>query len=178
MSKKLRLYNIQINDYIEVSRSIGVQSPSKLSDIGIQLFTKMPYLIIYETFTATKDYLTHRTSSTSSSSINSLSSTLTTSQTFSGKSNNYPSNTLTPANETTNNYNNNRLNTSTIDNEEITINHNSNPSTSSTITIEPLTTNDNFSLIGFDELVRLFKKIFMKKKIIFQSIKTFHRTHR
>ncbi|CAF4912372.1 unnamed protein product [Rotaria socialis] len=43
LSKKLRIYNIQVSDYIEVSRSIGVQIPSQLSTIGTELLMKFPY---------------------------------------------------------------------------------------------------------------------------------------
>ncbi|CAF5186502.1 unnamed protein product, partial [Rotaria magnacalcarata] len=53
LSKKLRIYNIQVSDYIEVSRSIGVQIPSQLNTIGTELLMKFPYSNIYQTSATT-----------------------------------------------------------------------------------------------------------------------------
>ncbi|CAF3297382.1 unnamed protein product [Rotaria socialis] len=69
LSKKLRIYNIQVSDYIEVSRSIGVQIPSQLSTIGTELLMKFPDSNIYQTSATT----TRRQSYNASLSSTSLS---------------------------------------------------------------------------------------------------------
>ena len=72
--KKLRIYNIRVSDYIEVSRTIGIRSPCALSSVGNQLFMKMPYSIIYETCTTTTEDSYNTLLSRASSCNNSLSS--------------------------------------------------------------------------------------------------------
>ena len=74
ISKKLRIYNIRVSDYIEVSRTIGIRSPCALRSVGNQLFMKMPYSIIYETCTTTTTDSYNTLLSRISSSNNSLSS--------------------------------------------------------------------------------------------------------
>ena len=43
IANKLQMYNVQLSDYIDVSRSTGIQTPAKLSTIGKQLFSQIPY---------------------------------------------------------------------------------------------------------------------------------------
>lgn len=81
ISKKLRVYSIQLADYIELSRSIGISNSYKLSTIGIQLFTKLPYSIIYQASTSTSQYnptLSLSTSSSTNAQSNLLTTTTTT----------------------------------------------------------------------------------------------------
>ena len=48
LSYKLQPYNIQLSDYMDLSQSIAIQTPSKLSDIGEQLFSRSPYSSIFD----------------------------------------------------------------------------------------------------------------------------------
>ncbi|CAF3895281.1 unnamed protein product, partial [Rotaria sp. Silwood1] len=78
ISKKLRIYNIQLSNYIELSHSISIQPPSKLSMTGIQLFQKIPYSTIYEISTKTTELLFSMSSLRTVSSNNSVLNTLNT----------------------------------------------------------------------------------------------------
>ena len=85
---KLRAYNIQISDYIELSRSIGVLSPHKLSTIAFQLLAKVPYSVIYQSSTIPTESDTTLLTFTSSSTSTQLSLVTTTSQLITTNQNN------------------------------------------------------------------------------------------
>ncbi|CAF4204001.1 unnamed protein product [Rotaria socialis] len=74
LSKKLRIYNIQVSDYIEVSRSIGVQIPSQLSTIGTELLMKFPDSNIYQTSATTTRRQSYNASLSSTSLSDNISS--------------------------------------------------------------------------------------------------------
>jgi hypothetical protein len=76
ITNKLQLYNIQLSDYIDISQSVGIESYSKLSHIGEQLFTKIPYSSIFDiTLTSSSTLLTTSSSNQLSPSNNNLSIT-------------------------------------------------------------------------------------------------------
>jgi hypothetical protein len=76
ISNKLQLYNIQLSDYIDISQSVGIESYSKLSHIGEQLFSKIPYSSIFDiTLTSLSTLLTTTSLNQLSPSNNNLSIT-------------------------------------------------------------------------------------------------------
>ncbi|CAF1008768.1 unnamed protein product [Rotaria sordida] len=84
ISNKLRIYNIQLSAYIDVSRSVGIQPPSKLSAIGTELFSRIPYSTIYNVSTSSSELsISISSSETSSSNNNPSITTQTRTQTIS-----------------------------------------------------------------------------------------------
>jgi hypothetical protein len=76
ITNKLQLYNIQLSDYIVISQSVGIESYSKLSHIGEQLFSKIPYSSIFDiTLTSLSTLLTTTSLNQLSPSNNNLSIT-------------------------------------------------------------------------------------------------------
>ncbi|CAF1529539.1 unnamed protein product, partial [Rotaria sordida] len=57
-AQKLRIYNIQLNEYVDISRSIEIQPPSKLNIIGKEFFSKVPYSAIYDPSTYSSQSVT------------------------------------------------------------------------------------------------------------------------
>ena len=94
ISQKLQIYNIQLSDYIDVSRSIGIQPPSTLNTVGKDLFSKFPYSTIYNISTLSSQSLTNiSTTQISRLSNKSLITSQTTTETISTNQNHENSST-------------------------------------------------------------------------------------
>ncbi|CAF4517263.1 unnamed protein product [Rotaria sp. Silwood2] len=65
LCEKLKVYNIELSEYVSLSRSIGIQALDKLSTIGIQLFSKPPYNSLYDLTSTTKNSLSNKPLSSS-----------------------------------------------------------------------------------------------------------------
>ena len=94
ISQKLQIYNIQLSDYIDVSRSIGIQPPSTLNTVGKDLFSKFPYSTIYNISTLSSQSITNiSTTQISRLSNKSLITSQTTTETISTNQNHENSST-------------------------------------------------------------------------------------
>ena len=72
ISNTLQIHKIRLSDYIDVSRLIGIQTPSKLSSLGQQLTSQFPYSRICGISISPSELSTTISLSQSNSSYNSL----------------------------------------------------------------------------------------------------------